>query len=169
MEPPAANIAGSSEANYLAAIAAAEFYPNMGAMQQHQQQQYYNYYLPDPQEGQGSDLNGSMITNGVGVDMNINGPASQNGLDLEMLSLGQVVDAGEDEAARPLVDMFEMRPAFGIDGGDSREMTADSTVTALPYSAKIEPNDEINHMENVLEEDLKSAASLFTLTNCNTR
>ncbi|KAK8926407.1 hypothetical protein KSP39_PZI018471 [Platanthera zijinensis] len=35
--------------------------------------------------------------------------------------------------------------------------------------AKIEPNDEINHMEKVLEKDLKSAASLFTLTNCNTR
>ncbi|KAG1346357.1 LOB domain-containing protein 11-like [Cocos nucifera] len=147
--------------------------------QQPQQQQYYDYFYYDgggdnPTNDHHNNNNHSM-TNSNSINNNNHHNYNNAGVEMEvptssMLSLHPQQCRVDEEAVKPLVDMFEVRQAFAM--GDEEEESAKNfaaTVAAAePFqcSAKIELKEELNPIEDVPEHDLKGAASLFTLTNC---
>ncbi|XXG46024.1 hypothetical protein AAC387_Pa02g0965 [Persea americana] len=67
----------------------------------------------------------------------------------------QILD-GESDEMKPLVEMFDRKPAF-VDTNES-----------FPCSSRVGLQEDNDSLEQVREHDLKGAASFFTLKNSNT-
>ncbi|XP_008779803.3 LOB domain-containing protein 11-like [Phoenix dactylifera] len=140
---------------------------------QQQQQQYYDYFY---YEGGGDNPNGDHHNNNnhsISNSNGINGSYNNAGVEMEVatssvLSLHPQQCRVDEEAVKPLVDMFEVRQAFPIGDDDEESAKNFAATVAEPFqcSGKIELKEELNPIEDVPEHDLKGAASLFTLTNC---
>ncbi|XP_010913026.1 uncharacterized protein [Elaeis guineensis] len=152
----------------------------MQQQQQPQQQQYYDYFYYDgggdnPASNEHHNTNNHSMTNSNSINNNNHHNYNNAGVEMEvptssMLSLHPQQCRVDDEAVKPLVDMFEDRQAFtiGDDEEESAKNFAATVATAEPFqcSGKMDLKEELNPVEDVPEHDLKGAASLFTLTNC---
>ncbi|XP_020693551.1 LOB domain-containing protein 7-like [Dendrobium catenatum] len=144
--------------------ASSDIQPNLLLSQQ--QHQYYNdhYFSCDGQQ----DLHDFHEHNLIGIDINtIN--ADEELTQEQILSIQQKAEGEEDVDERPPLDMSEMgRHAFGISADYEdveSKVNVGSTVMALS-SSDIEV--EAKTIEQGEENDLKRAASFFTLTNYDT-
>ncbi|PKA63632.1 LOB domain-containing protein 22 [Apostasia shenzhenica] len=129
----------------------------------HPQQSSYNYLLygaPDQSEEHapeiGVDDHGGGYNEMNGFEININGEMElPPEIALEDVSRRLRAEGGDHEDVKPLVEKYDARHAFATGEDDL-------------ISSRIEMKDDENSLGQIQENDLKTAASLFTLTNCNT-
>ncbi|KAG0493883.1 hypothetical protein HPP92_004877 [Vanilla planifolia] len=136
--------------------------------QQQQQLQCFSYLYYD----HNSHLEGippEHDVSGIGAfDVNVGNVVASEEFGMQLPAPEMLGGIEQKENVKPLVSIFDIQQAYMInDDGESKDITATSTITsAIHSSSNHEPRDDEGPLEQVEEHDLKSAASLFTLTNC---
>ena len=125
---------------------------------------YQNYNIQEsvPQLQEQFMMHESSINNTTPLQQHINNWTMQSSISLSSLSLhGQSSNASDEYDHKPILDILcDERNELGFDSGESGE-----TVLFKIDDGVIKAEDDFN--QQTQDHDLKGAATLFTLKNCN--
>ncbi|KAE9584685.1 hypothetical protein Lal_00021113 [Lupinus albus] len=137
-------------------------------------QNHYHYFQQDPQHEQyimlpeSNENNCSNNNNNTMLQDQVNSWAMQNSMSLSSLSLqGQSSNAslGDEYDHRSMLEMpSEERNEIGFEVGDLVHHSDDAVLYKIDESVI---NANADSIQQTQDHDLKGAATLFTLTNCN--